>query len=70
MLPSIKSDFFVEWTIESGLYTTEDQRSHNPSLVRPGDSGVYFRCCRNESEKVPVDIPFESWFFDAKYHQP
>jgi hypothetical protein len=67
MPPGIKSDIF-EWTIGIGLYTTEDQRSNNPCLVRPGHSEVYFSYYGNPSRKF--HIPFESWFFDAKYHQP
>lgn len=42
MPPDIISDIF-EWIIGISLYTTEDQRSNNPCLVRPKDRAVYFR---------------------------
>ena len=49
MPPGIKSDIF-EWTIGIGLYTTEDQRSNNPCLVRPGHSEVCFNYYGNPSK--------------------
>jgi hypothetical protein len=55
MPPDIKSDIF-KWTIGIRLYTTEDQRSNDPCLVRPGNSAVYFRY-RNLSGKTPNTFP-------------
>lgn len=49
MPPGIKSDIF-KWTMGIGFYTTEDQRSNNPCLVRPGHSGVYFSYYGSPSE--------------------